>query len=186
MTLKKFTKKIPGGVDAKTIAWMWKRLILILDWTHKIGYIHGAVLPPHVMYFPDNDGKTAIDPRKHAVRLVDWAYAVKMTSKAKLKAWVPEYESFYAPEILSKGKLGPWTDLYMGAKTMLYLLSGDVKKNIFPASLPAPILKSLEMCLNPDPSKRPQDAYAYFQDFTRILKQLYGPPKYHDFNLPQV
>lgn len=177
----------PKGVDDRTIAWMWKRLLLLLDWTSNLGVLHGAVLPPHVLYYPDNDGGIVRDPRKHSVRLVDWCYSVRnpTTKGKKLKAWVPEWEQFYAPEILAKEQLGSFTDLYMGAKTMLYLLGGDVQHNIFPAHVPARMVKSFEECLRIDPKRRPQNIGLYFDGFTTLLQQLYGPPKFHEFVMPQ-
>ncbi len=185
----KIHQAYPAGVDARTIAWMWKRLLLLLDWTHNLGVLHGAVLPPHVLYFPDNEPTpTKRDARKHAVRLVDWCYSLKNPSVngKKLKAWVPEWEPFYAPEILAKGPLGPHTDLYMGAKTMQYLLGGDVTTSNFPAHVPLVLAKSFQECLRPDARRRPQNLGLYFDGFTQLLQQLYGPPKFHEFIMPRT
>lgn len=182
-TVEQIRELMPSGVDAKSLAWMWKRLLILLDWTHHAGVIHGAVLPKHVMYYPDNDGFGLKDKRKHSVRLIDWCYSVPKTSK-KLSAWIPEYADFYPPEVAAKQDLGPWTDIYMAAKTMLFLVGGNVQKNIFPASIPKEIANSLHTCLEPNFKVRPQKAGEYFNAFNGILKGLYGPPKYHPFNLP--
>lgn len=172
---------IPNGVDGRTIAWMWKRLVLMVDWTYRLGYIHGAVLPPHVMYYPDNDGKPGLDPRKHSIRLVDWCYALKHKSGKRLKAWVPKYEQFYAPEILHKEPLSAATDLYMGAKVMVYLAGGDVASNRIPSQIPSEIAADILKCLEYQPKDRPSDPQRYMDDFSRTLKRVYGPPKYHEF-----
>jgi hypothetical protein len=184
INIEQIHKAYPTGIDGRSIAWMWKRLLGMLDWTHKLGFLHGAVLPPHVMYYPDNDGGTIRDIRKHAVRLIDWCYSCRLDRRAKLKAWVPNYEVFYAPEILAKTELVAASDLYMGAKTMLYLLGGDVNKNTFPTHVPEPVAASLKRCLHRDPDRRPQEAKTCLDEFVKTLERVYGPPKYHEFNMP--
>lgn len=176
---------LPNGVDGRTVAWMWKRLILLIDWTYRLGYVHGAVLPPHVMFYPDNDGATFRDVRKHSIRLVDWCYSRKLGAGVKLLAWAPQYKDYYAPEVINKTALGPWTDLYMGAKTMLLLIGGDPVKNVFPAHIPKEIAACIRKCLEVDPRLRPRDPQDYFDEFTQVLKGVYGASKYHDFNLPR-
>lgn len=175
-------RKLVGAVDTRSIVWMWKRLLLLLDWTHHTGFIHGAVLPPHVMYFPDN--YTAVltkDNRKHSVRLVDWCYAVEYKKRTRLTAWLPEYKDFYAPEVLAKQPLSPATDIYMGAKTMLYLLgSTDVKNNQMPNHIPTMMKTHFLGCL----TGRMNDAAACFDHIQSVALTLFGRPKYHDFNLP--
>jgi hypothetical protein len=175
-------RRVPGGVDARTLVWMWKRLILLIEWTYKIGYIHGAVLPPHVMFYPDNDGAKIRDIRKHSIRLVDWTYAIEHRTRTRLSAWAPKYQNFYAPEILAKEKLGPWTDLYMGATTMLYLAAGE---NVL-TQIPEDICKSLVSCVQRDPARRPQSIGKYFESFDAIARKTYGAPRYHEFVLPGI
>lgn len=169
-------KRLPSGVDARTIAWMWKRLLILLEWTNKAGFVHGAILPPHILFYPDNAGGKSRDIRKHSIRVIDWCYSIELKSRTKLSAWIPEYKDFYAPEIIDKEPLGVYTDLYMGAKTMMHLVDA---KNI-----PNSIYGSLLQCTNFPPAKRPQDIGKYFDEFTAILEKEYGRPKYHDFNLP--
>lgn len=174
-------RQLGASIDGRTLAWMWKRLVGLLSWVHHFGYIHGAILPPHVMFWPDG---TLKDERTHSVRLVDWCYSVK--NKNRLKAWVPDYKDFYPPEVINKHLVGPWTDLYMGAKTMLYLCGGDVKKNKWPARIPGQMVVSLNKCLQPNNRLRPQTASECFAEFTNIVGSVYGPRKFHEFKLPGV
>lgn len=175
--------RLKNGVDGRTMAWMWKRLLVLLEWSHKIGYLHGAVLPAHVMFFPDNNDKTVKDIRKHSIRLVDWCYSIELKKRTRLSAWVPSYEKFYAPEIIAKEKLGLYTDLYMGAKTMFYLAGDNTGGTHPPAHLPKEIIASLSQCTQLDPSKRPQSIGKYFESFKDVLQKVYGAPSWHEFNL---
>lgn len=189
LTAEEIRRRMPNGIDARTFAWMWKRLLVLLDWTYHTGIVHGAILPPHVMFYPDNDGGKQRDIRKHSIRLVDWCYAVDYKNRTRLSAWLPQWKDYYAPEVLAKEPLGPWTDLYMGAATMVYML-GDFKKNgllTFDfAGLPGSMAGSLAQCLEHDPKKRPQSLSEYFIDFTELLKKEYGAPKWYDFVVPGV
>ena len=191
LTVEQIHSHYPDGVDGRTVAWMWKRLMILLDWVHQAGYIHGAVLPPHIMYYPDNDGRTERDKRKHSVRLVDFCYSRKhrdlhrVSGTSKLIAWSPAWKDFYPPEVLAKKSVGPETDMYMAAKTMLYLIGGDVKTNTVPKHIEREVSDFLLMCLHNDRQKRPLDIRQYFTLFVMMLERVYGKPKYHMFNIPR-
>lgn len=176
-------------IDGRTLAWMWKRTIALCDWIHTSGYIHGALLPPHIMFYPDNDGGTTRDKRKHSIRLVGWANSIDMKSKTRLSVIEPNWKSLYAPEILAKSKLGPSTDLYMGAKTLIYLSGGLFSKRGSPlkfnnTTISLPLQKSLLACIAEKPEDRPQSAAKHHEKLTQALLKEYGPPKWHHFNLP--
>jgi hypothetical protein len=179
---------LPNGVDGRTLAWMWKRLLVLMEWIAKIGYIHGAILPSHVMFFPDNDGNVAKDKRKHSIRLVDWCYAVEYKNRTRLSAWVSFFKDFYAPEVIERKPLGPWTDLYMGAMTMLYLAGAKMNSkgvvNLSNPEVPMSIQAELFRCVVTKPKDRPQSVGTYFEQFSAVVRKEYGPPKYHNFDLP--
>ena len=163
------------GVDARTTVWMFKRLLSLLSWVHHFKLIHGAILPPHVLFYPDNDGKTGNDPRKHSIRLIDWCYSVDFANRTRLSSWVPAWQDHYAPELLSKKFIGPQSDIYMGAKLIRYLCHD---------ALPGELEGVLTRCLNPDPKQRYQKAGAVFDDWVKAATKEFGTPKWHAFNLP--
>lgn len=171
-------RKISIGVDGRTLVWMWKRTLGLLSWIHHFGYIHGAILPPHLMFFPDGSIR---DERTHSVRLVDWCYSI--TKESKLKAWIPDYKDFYPPEVTNKNIIKPSTDLFMAAKTMIYLSGGDVKANKFNTRIPPQITAQIKKCLEPNASKRPQSVSDIFETFTSTVIDVYGKPKFHEFKL---
>jgi hypothetical protein len=39
----------PRGIDAKDMAWIWRRVLLALDFAHTNKVIHGSVLPTHYL-----------------------------------------------------------------------------------------------------------------------------------------
>lgn len=161
-------------VDSRTAVWMFKRMMSLLSWVHHFGFVHGAILPPHVMFYPDNDGKSIMDPRKHTVRLVDWCYSVKYKDRTRLSSWVPAWQDHYAPELLKKEHIGPSSDLFMAANMILYLSE----------PLPQRLDKVLKKCLITDHSKRYQKAKLVFDEWTEAAIAEFGSPKWHSFNLP--
>lgn len=173
-------RRLSTGVDGRTLVWMYKRLLGLLSWVHKYKIIHGAILPPHIMYFPDGSIK---DERTHTVRVIDWAYAIDYTKTHKLSAWVPDYKDFYPDEVLNKKSIEPSSDLYMAAKTMLYLCGGNVAANKFPSRIPAQLARCICKCLESNPRRRPQTAGEHYDELKDVAVSVYGKPKFHEFNL---
>ncbi len=167
-------------VDAQTGVWMFKRILSLLTWVHHFKLVHGAILPPHVLFYPDNDegstlarpGKNRFnDPRTHSIRLIDWCYSVDFTKRTRLSSWVPAWKDHYPPEVIAKTSIGPTTDLYMAAMLINYL-SG---------TLPPALEKVLVKCLKPNPAERYQKASEVFEDWKYAAKVAFGEPQWHDF-----
>ena len=162
-------------VDARSAVWIFKRLLAVLSWAHHFGWVHGAILPPHVLFYPDNDGGAARDARKHTVRLIDWCYAVEYKTRTRLSSWSPAWEKLYAPELLNKKSIGPESDLYMAAALMRYL--GD--------KLPPGLEAVLARCLEKNPQRRYEKAEYAMDAWSKAALAEYGSPRWHEFNLPK-
>jgi serine/threonine protein kinase len=169
-------------VDVRTAVWIFKRILTLLGWVHHFHLVHGAILPPHVLFYPDNDegspfalpGKDRFhDPRKHSIRLIDWCYSVKYQNRTRLSSWVPAWKDHYPPELLNKSFIGPASDIYMAAQLIWYLCG----------SLPKPLETILTRCLDRDHSKRYQKAGEVFDAWKEAAKAEFGQRTWHDFNL---
>lgn len=174
-------QKKAGPIDARTLGWMWKRVINLLDWVHHAGYVHGAVLPPHLLFFPDNANRNTRDVRKHAAHLIDFCYAAAKGDP--LRAWCPDWIAFYPPSVLNKQPIAETVDFFMAAKCMVYATGGDVAKGVFPRSIPRSLADHISECF------RLSTAWsypAYFAKFVRLLEQEFGAPKWHDFLVPGI
>lgn len=188
-TMEQVADKI-GFVDARTIVWMFKRLLVLLEWTHKCGLVHGAVLPSHVMAYPDNAealgiavdvvGGKRVDhlrhPYKHTLRLVDWCYSVEYAGRTRLSAWVPAWESHYPPELREKREVLPSSDVYMAACLMDCLMGNFTE-------MEEPLTDVLMRCMEDDPAKRFANTGDVFDAWMQAAEIVYGPPRWHDFNL---
>jgi len=169
LTLEEVKRRVKS--DPRMLVWLFKRTLILLGWAHNLGVIHGAVLPPHIMVFPDNATPDR-DARKHTIRLIDWCYSVGK-DRTRLSALVPEYESFYAPEILDR-KLTTSSDVYAAAKTIQFL--GEV---------PDPLSKILERALDKTPSKRYKNTNEIFNEWVVAAEAAYGPPSWSKFEVPE-
>lgn len=156
----------PKGIDPRHFVWIFKRLLSVLGFAHDAGVIHGAVLPTHIL----------VRPADHSLLLVDWAYSCEPGQR--IVALSPGYRSFYAPEVLAKAPAGGYTDIYMAAKCMEYLLGGELAEGV-----PMPFLRFLRQCLIQNPYRRANGAFLTHGEFAKVAKEVYGPSRFVDLVL---
>jgi len=161
-SLAEVHQRHPDGLDARDVAWMWRRLLVALGVAHRAGVVHGAVLPGHVL----------IEPAEHGVVLVDWCYSA--TGGTTVPALVPTYADWYPPEVPAKRTPGPGTDIAMASRCMTYLM-GD--------RAPRALRDFATGCTLPALSARPDGAWRLLGEFDEVLDRLYGPRKFRPFTL---
>ncbi|WP_305782333.1 lipopolysaccharide kinase InaA family protein [Symbioplanes lichenis] len=149
-------------LDARDVAWMWRRLLTGLGWAHRAGVVHGAVVPEHVL----------IQPEEHGVVLVDWCYSV--TPGTPVPAVVSRYRTTYPPEVLAKRPATAATDIYQAGGLMLALIDRP----------PAALRRFVAGCRYAAPRMRPQDAWQLLAELDELLEKLYGPRKFRHFTVP--
>jgi hypothetical protein len=159
----------PRGLDPADAAWIFNRILAALGSAHALGLVHGALNPCHVL----------IRPADHNGLLVDWCYSVPIGEP--LRAICPPYAADYPPEVHARQSATPATDLFLAARCMTRLLSGEAEPAQLPASVPAPMRALLAACLLASPHRRPADAWQVFDDFRDILRERYGPPAFRPF-----
>lgn len=158
--------RYPHGLDGRHIAWMFNRTLEALGFAHQCGWIHGAVLPPHLLFHPDT----------HGLRLIDWKHAEQLDRPLRI---VPRgYQAWYPPECHYHEPATPATDIYLAAQSMLWLAGGDPLTGRMPEHLPPEVRSVLAECLEDSPRRRPQDAWELHARFRALLEALYGPPQF--------
>jgi hypothetical protein len=156
--------RYPAGLDGRHLAWMFKRILAALGYVHRQGSIHGAVLPPHLLFHAEN----------HGLHLGGWIHSVPA---GRPLALVPAaFKEWYPLE--AKWSAGPATDIYLAAKSMLYLAGGDTSSPSAPEHVPQPMRLFFESCLLESARMRPADAWELHDQLDDLLFQLYGPPQY--------
>jgi serine/threonine protein kinase len=166
-TLEEVLRRHPDGLDGRHLAWVFKRLLTALGFAHRQGRIHGAPLPCHVL----------VHPESHGLLLVGWGQSVK--DGDKIAAGPAKYLPWYPPEVTRNHPAGASTDIYLAAKTMVFLGGGDPAAGRIPESVPPALRRFLGSCLLEGPRMRPGDAWGLLDEFDELLGALYGPPKFH-------
>jgi hypothetical protein len=152
----------PAGLDARDVAWMWRRLLTGLGWAHRAGLVHGAVLPEHVL----------IHPGEHGLVLVDWCYSVP--AGAAIPALVTKHRGAYPPEVTAKQPATAATDIFMATGLTLRLIRNP----------PDALRRFARGCRYDKPRMRPQDAWHLLAEFDELLDDLYGPRRFRPFAMP--
>jgi hypothetical protein len=169
-TLEQVHEQHPG-LDGRHLAWIFKRLLTVLGFSHRQGAVHGAVLPGHVL----------VHAAGHGLRLVGWGQSVARGQRIKT---VPtRYRDWYPPEVLTRQPAGSATDLFLAARCLVYLAGGDPATSWMPEAVPLPMQRFIRTCLLEKARMRLVDAWALHEDFDLLLRQLYGPPKFHELTL---
>jgi hypothetical protein len=158
----------PNGLPDEHIAWMFNRTLEILGFIHQQGLVHGAILPTHLLFHPET----------HGLQLIGWTHAVRVGEPIVV---VPgDYRHWYPPECARKEPATSATDIYLAAKTMLWLSGGDADSNRFPATMSDGIRQFLTDCLEPNNALRPNNAWTLHRDFRALLNEQFGPPTFQD------
>jgi serine/threonine protein kinase len=166
----------PEGIEAKDMAWIWRRLLIVLGFAHMHNIIHGAVLPTHILIQPEN----------HGLVLIDWSYALYEPSADEyIPAISTEYKDWYPPEVLAKESPQPGTDIYLGALCMVYLLGGDPVEGTMPESVHKRIQSFFRGTTLKGQAQRPQDALRLLDEFTELIESLWGPRTFREFYMPK-
>jgi hypothetical protein len=166
-TLEAIRRRHTAGLDARHLAWIFKRLLAVLGFAQTCGLVHGAVLPPHVMLHAEN----------HGLQLLDWIGAVRIG--AGLTFIPAAYRDWYPGEVLRREAVGPATDVFLAAKCLIYASGGDPVAQQWPDTVPAEMRRFVDTCLLASPRMRPQDAWDLHEEFDELLVRLFGPPQYH-------
>jgi len=171
-SLEEVHQAYPDGIDPKDMAWIWRRLLVVLGFAHSNHVIHGAVLP----------GNICILPEEHGLMLINWHHAVLDPAivEERIKFISDEDRKWYPPEILNRKLASFGTDIQMSATCMAWLLGGDPKNKTFPKSVPTPIKAFLKGCILPG-NRAPQKAWYLKEEFDELIGRLWGERKFHPF-----
>jgi len=157
---------VRGHVDLRDTVWIAKRLFSVLGFLHARGLVHGAVTPAHVM----------VHPVTHGAVLTDFCYAVPHGEK--VPALSSEHRALYPQEVLRGEPAHPATDIFMAAKTLLWLLPAS-GHHVHEARA------FLTTCTAEKIARRPEDAWALHEELDRLMTRLLGKPVYRPLLVPE-
>jgi hypothetical protein len=166
-TAEEIRLRYPNGVDGRHLGWMLNRTLEVLGYVHQQDWLHGAVLPPHLLF----------DVANHGLVLIDWIHARQIGEPLMI---VPQrFKPWYPPECQRREPATASADIFLAARSMVYLAGGDALAGTLPPHLPDEMAEFLDRALHVSPRARPQDAWRLRDEFAELLARLYGPPQFH-------
>lgn len=174
ISLEQVIQRHQRGIDARDMAWMFRRLLGALGEAHAAGFVHGAVLPHHVL----------VHPVSHDLILVDWTSASKIGGPQRTPYMVSRYKDFYPDSTAAKEPPTVGGDIHMAARTMQALLGKGVTAPgqiaYWDRGCPPQIRSFLAGCITPSSFT----AWEMLDLFTELIERLWGKRQYHEFPWP--
>lgn len=156
----------PAGIPPRTAIWLWRRILEVLSFVHRVGFVHGAVLPRHVL----------IERGEHGARLAGYTHASRAGAPARPLA--PTAAGFRPP----CKTLAPALDLVMSARCIAWSLGGDPEDGRVPPTVPGPLAALVRELARPDYDG--EDAWVVRGRLGQIDRAAFGSPKFCPLPLP--
>jgi len=163
-TLEEVGEVYDSGVSTHQLVWILKRLLELLGFVHRAGFVHGAVVPDHVL----------IHPRDHGAMLIGWTVATPWGpgSTRDLPAIPERWEALYGGSRVAT----PGLDIAMAcrcARTVAGWHLADIVRT-----------SPIEALLQRGMSGSVDDAWAFRDELTAASRDALGPAAYHPLTLP--
>lgn len=178
-TLADVMRAYPQGVEPQTMIWMFNRTLMLLAWMHEHDIVHGALTPEHML----------IHPKYHGLMFLDLAYAGRIGQS--LSDVEPSHVLYRPSASLTNNVFHPMMDICMAARCMIVVMGGNLEQKTIPATVPDPLTALLSNLAFPDDrylwgSRSSKLADQVKASFGAIAETVYGPRKYHTFEMPPV
>ncbi len=160
------------GLGDEPATWIFRRALSALGFAHRLGVVHGNIEPAHLM----------VDARDHNIFLIDWCYAAVRPAETG-DGFVCLNELYSPPEVAERKPPIPASDLYSLAKTMVYLLGGDVEAETLPPRVDERLARLLRYFLRQSPMQRPQDAWEMYDQLDVLRRELFGEHQFRELVL---
>ncbi len=142
-----------GGVDGRVGVWILTRLLELLGFVHRSGYVHGAVVPEHVL----------IHPRDHGATLIGWTLAQPHANRPRLLGQPRAWQEFYGSASCAE----PALDVAMACRSVARI-----------ARFEGPLQRVLQRGQSDG-----VEAWSLVEELREASRQIYGPPTYNPLNL---
>lgn len=128
-SLEEVRSAYPSGIDGADMAWIWRRLLVVMGFAHQCGVVHGAVYPANIW----------IEPTLHGLVLTNWSYSVidPQLTKAHLEVPCQAYQDWCPDEVWHKATVSANLDLHSAGQSMAYIMGGDGRSGQMPVGAEA-------------------------------------------------
>jgi hypothetical protein len=154
------------GLPPRHIVWVLRRALAVLGLAHKQGILHGNLDPSHIL----------VRPHDHNVWVIDWTSAVVNPARTG-QGFKALNEIYSPPEVRTRGRPTPASDLYALGKCAIHAVGGDPATKELPEMDPR-LQRFLRFMTVESQGGRPQDAWELYQQVDRLRTQIWGA---HEF-----
>jgi len=158
--------KKAGPLDPEDVAWIGERSLNTLRYMHYFGSIHGDVKPQKII----------VDDTDHSAVLVGHGLSMfRPKAGEKAKGYTPY---FSPPEAKNGEMLCPQSDLYSLGLSMIYALSGDLRRvenREVPSKVPKPMKAFIARLVEDTVALRPRwENTDLFEEIKKIREESFG------------
>ena len=171
-TLEDARRVYPDGVDPQVAIWLWRRMLETLTFVHQSGFVHGALLPQHVL----------LQRNEHGALLV--GYSCADAPEARLRALCTRYQEFYPEELVRSERLSAAADLRMSARCIAWVLGGDAARGEVPAGVPRPLAGLIRRIASEAPESSLEAAWTLRGRVGEVGRAAFGSPSFHPLVMP--
>lgn len=173
-TFEAVARAYPEGIEARASVWVWRRILEALSFVHASGFVHAAVVPPHLI----------VQNGEHGVRLVGFGHADR--GGRGLRAVAKGFEAYYPAALTPSAPLSPAADLAMSARSIAALLGGDPVTGEVPSAVPAPLAAAIRQVAMVDAmAPLREDAWALRERLGTLAAEVFGPPAFCPIRMPR-
>lgn len=182
VTLK---EKFENGVPLYHACWMMERALSAIGYLNFNKILLGNIVPSGI----------CVIPQDHNVILSDYTFSV-MDYTSKQAKYIGFTDNYTAPEVIKKAAPNPRSDIYSLGMNMVYILGGDVEKNMLPDSFEMIPGQKVDMdgierirnlilsFINKHPLARYNDAWKAYHQLRDLRKDAFGEAQFIEFKIP--
>lgn len=173
-TFEEVSRLYPEGIPARASIWVWRRILEMLAFLHDSGYVHGAVVPAHLL----------VQQNEHGVRLIGYGRSGRINNP--LEADRELLQPYCPAPAKAWNVLSPQLDIVMSAKCIIKMLGGDPETNTLPTTVPIKLAEVIKKYAQLDASYPSNiNAWAIHQELGRIADMVYGAPVFIPIEMPR-
>ncbi len=144
--------------------WILSRVYELISWLHQTGYCHLGINPESIFIVPET----------HGIVCVSFYHLMPVNTKPESISG--RYINWYPAVVFNQKKAIPYIDINLAQRTALYAMgdksgNGIVLKKTVNEQL-------IEFLITPH-----YNSYQTYQDYRKLLVQLFGKPIFHSLNI---
>jgi hypothetical protein len=146
------------------VTWIASRMFELTAWLHQVGFTHLGFNPESLAVLPEN----------HGIILLSFYHLTPLNQK--IQTISGRYLNWYPPVTLDQKRALPYIDLCLAQRTAIYLL-GDASGNGVKLKK-THSERLIDFWIAPH-----EDAFQTFDDYRKLLYELFGKPKFFVLNI---